>query len=52
MKQKNQYVSDTEIGVGQTNAWYLGGMDRNKSIAFYFDIANTGVLPNHFKVHV
>lgn len=52
MKQKNQFVADTEIGVGQTNAWYIGGLDPNKSIAFYFDIANTAALPNHHKVHV
>jgi len=52
MKQKNLYVSDTVIGNGGTNAWYLGGLDSNKSIAFYFDIANTATLPNHYKVHV
>lgn len=52
MKQKNQFVSDTEIGIGQTNAWYLGGLDCNKSVAFYFDIVNTGALANHHKVHV
>lgn len=52
LKQKNQFVADTEIGIGQTNSWYLGGLDSNKSIAIYFDIVNTGALPNHHKVHV
>jgi len=52
MKQKNNFVADTEIGVGQTNAWYIGGLDYNKSIAFYFDICNTAALANHHKVHV
>jgi len=44
-KTKNAYVSDADIGVGGTNQWYIGGLDRNKSIAFYFDVANTGNLP-------
>lgn len=52
LKTKNAYVSDTEIGVGQTNSWYMGGLDKNKSVAYYFDIVNTGNLPNHHKVHV
>jgi hypothetical protein len=33
-------VSDAEIGIGGTNSWYMGGIDKNKSIAFYFDIVN------------
>lgn len=45
-------VSDTEIGVGQTNKWYLGGIDRNKSIAFYFDIVNSVVSQQHIKAHI
>lgn len=45
-------MSDTEIGVGMTNSWFIGGLDRQKSIAFYFDIVNTANLPNHSKVHV
>lgn len=30
----------------------MGGLDRNKSIAFYFDVVNTTNLPLHHKVHV
>jgi len=37
----NQFISSTEIGVGGTNEWYLGGIDRNKSLAIYFDITST-----------
>jgi protein transport protein SEC23 len=44
MKVKNGYVSDTEIGFGGTNQWYIGGIDKNKSIAFYFDIVNSGIV--------
>lgn len=51
LKQKNAFVSENDVGIGLTNAWYLGGLDRNKSIAFYFDIVNTGNLPLHHKVH-
>lgn len=42
LKNKHGCVSDTEIGVGGTNLWYLGGIDKNKSVAVYFDICNTG----------
>mmetsp|Transcript_41155 Transcript_41155/g.62567 ORF Transcript_41155/g.62567 Transcript_41155/m.62567 type:complete len:412 (-) Transcript_41155:621-1856(-) len=52
LKQKNQFVSDTDIGIGGTNQWYLGGLDRSKSIALYFDVANTGNLPQHHKIHL
>jgi len=41
LKTKNNFVSDTEIGVGGTNSWHIGGIDKNKSIAFYYDIVNT-----------
>ena len=52
LKTKNAYVSDTDIGVGGTNSWYMGGLDKNKSVAYFFDIVNTANLPNHHKVHV
>lgn len=45
-------MSDTEIGVGGTNQWYLGGLDRQKSIAFYFDVVNTGQLPQGHKITI
>lgn len=41
VKAKSQYVSDTEIGYGGGNTWYIGGIDKNKSIAFYYDVVNT-----------
>jgi hypothetical protein len=44
MKMKNQYVSDNEIGIGGTNQWYIGGIDKNKSVAFYFDIVNNATV--------
>ena len=51
LKQKNiTFVADQDIGIGQTNQWYLGGIDRNKTIAFYFDVVNAGNLPLHHKV--
>ncbi|KAF1783014.1 ADF-H/Gelsolin-like domain [Phytophthora cactorum] len=33
-------VSEVEIGVGGTNAWSMGGIDPNTTVAIYFDIAN------------
>jgi len=40
-KDNLQYVSSTEIGVGGTNQWYLGGIDKTKTLAVYFDIVAT-----------
>jgi protein transport protein SEC23 len=37
---KTGYVSDTVIGVGNTSEWNIGGIDKNSSLAFYFDIFN------------
>ena len=40
----NQFVSSTEIGIGQTNNWYIGGIDKSKSLAVYFDITSTQTI--------
>lgn len=32
-------VSETVIGEGGTTSWYLGGIDRNSTIAFILDLA-------------
>lgn len=45
LKQKSAYNGETEIGIGGTNSWYIGGLDRNKTLAFYFEIINTTQLP-------
>ena len=52
LKQSNIFVSPTEVGIGQTNSWYMGGIDYNKSIAFYFDVINTEQLAQHHKVYI
>jgi protein transport protein SEC23 len=38
-------VSDITVGVGGTSAWSLGGTDPTTTVAVYFDISNTGNLP-------
>jgi hypothetical protein len=45
-------VSDTEIGSGGTISWSIGGIDKNKSIAFYYDIVNTQPSTSHQKVYL
>jgi len=35
---KTGCVSDTNIGIGGTAEWNIGGIDKNSSLAFYFDI--------------
>ena len=32
-------IADTTIGEGGTSSWYLGGMDRNSTIALMLDLA-------------
>jgi len=45
--KKGPAVAETEIGEGGTCEWVAGSMDRNTTIAFYFDITNTqaGQMP-------
>jgi len=43
---KGPSVSETEIGEGGTCKWIVGALDKNTTIAFYFDVANqTGPMP-------
>lgn len=43
---KNQYVSETETGVGGTNAWKISGLYPNTTLAIFFDVANQqAVIP-------
>ena len=41
LKKKAPNVSDMTIGVGGTNAWSLGGIDKDNTCAFFFEITNT-----------
>ena len=45
----NQFTSSTEIGIGGTNNFYIGGIDKNKTLAVYFDIHSTQELKNQQK---
>lgn len=45
LNRKSSNVSDIEIGVGGTNAWSLGSIDNNTTIAIYFDVTNPGNTP-------
>lgn len=38
--KKDQRVAENEIGEGGTCKWIVGSLDRNTSIAFYFDVTN------------
>merc|ERR550514_2216424 len=40
LAKKGPSVAETEIGEGGTCQWTVGSLDRNTSIAFYFDISN------------
>lgn len=45
LKKASPCVSETEVGIGGTYAWYLGGIDPSNTIAFFFDITNTNATP-------
>lgn len=40
LDRKSSSVSETELGVGGTCAWTLGGLDGNSTLALYFEIVN------------
>jgi len=42
LNRKSSSVSENEIGIGETCAWSLGGLDPNSTLAFYFDIVAQG----------
>jgi len=50
LKKNGPSVGETEIGQGGTTGWYLGGIDRSSTIAFYLDLAaqpaNKEITPN------
>lgn len=41
--RKSQSVADNEIGVGETCAWKLGGLDPSSTVGLYFEMAPTKV---------
>lgn len=45
MKKSGPTVSETEIGVGGTSQWYMGGIDSATTMSFFFDITNTNATP-------
>jgi protein transport protein SEC23 len=45
LHKKGPNVGETEIGLGGTYAWSLGGITANTTVAVYFDISNNGQTP-------
>ena len=45
LKKTGPTVSETEVGIGGTNSWYMGGIDSSATMAFFFDVSNTGTAP-------
>ena len=41
LNRKSQSVADTEIGIGGTNAWKLGGLHPHSTVGIFFEIVNT-----------
>jgi protein transport protein SEC23 len=49
LKRAGPTVSETEIGIGGTSAWSMGGIDPSSTLAVYFEVtnANANPLPEH-----
>uniref|UniRef100_A0A7S2RSN8 Protein transport protein SEC23 n=1 Tax=Eucampia antarctica TaxID=49252 RepID=A0A7S2RSN8_9STRA len=45
LEKKGPNVSDMPVGKGGTNQWSLNGIDPAATYAIYFDVTNTGPLP-------
>lgn len=45
MKKGGPTVAETEVGVGGTSQWYLGGIDPGVTMAFFFEVPNTNATP-------
>lgn len=54
LRKPGSSVSENEIGVGGTSAWYLGGVDPATTIAFFFEVTNTNAtpLPQHKRRYI
>ena len=37
LNKSKPFVSDKQIGKGKTNSWYLGSMDRKKTITILYE---------------
>jgi protein transport protein SEC23 len=45
LKKGGPNVSETEIGVGGTTSWSMGGVDPSSTLAVYFEITNSNANP-------
>jgi protein transport protein SEC23 len=52
LKKKVLNVSDMTIGIGGTNAWSLGGIDKDSTYAFFFEICNTTPITSTVPVYL
>ena len=43
--KKSANVAETEIGQGNTNAWSMGGIDEDTTVALYFEVTNQANTP-------
>jgi len=44
--EKGDQVSEVEIGVGKTKSWAMAGLDKDNTVAFYFEICNAEPMPD------
>lgn len=45
MEKKGPNVSETEIGIGNTTAWKVSGLDMSTTFAYFFEVANSHTAP-------
>ena len=50
MQKKTASVADVTIGIGGTSQWRIGSIDKNTTLAFYFDVINQSPIGEHSPV--
>merc|ERR1719261_1347022 len=45
--KRGHAVADSEIGEGGTCKWIIGSLDRNSTLAFYFDVTSQQASTDH-----
>ena len=52
LNNKNQYVSETETGIGGTSSWRISGIYPNTTLAFFFDVVSQVNINFTFKINL
>lgn len=52
LSNKSKYAAKEKIGEGETNQWYVGGLDLNLSITFFLDLVKGNAKPSDNNAYI